>query len=68
MSGEPVFRVVRGEPTGEELAALTVVLVLSQRRGGRRPIPVTAWSDLGATHRRPLRTGLGGWRSARCAR
>jgi hypothetical protein len=61
----PVIRVVRGEPTAEELAALTVVVAaLSRRRERRRPVPVGAWADPGRAHRRALRTGPGAWRAA----
>nr|WP_275585578.1 acyl-CoA carboxylase subunit epsilon [Blastococcus saxobsidens] len=59
------MRVVRGEPSAEELAALTVVVAaLSQRRSRRRATPVGAWASFGRTHRRPLHPGAGGWRSA----
>ncbi len=66
MSGEPpLLRVVRGEPTAEELAALTVVVAaLSQRRERRRPAPVGAWAAYGRTHRGAYRSGAGGWRAA----
>ena len=65
MSDSPLLRVVRGEPTAEELAALTVVVAaLSQRRERRRPVPVGAWADFGHGHRRPQRPGPGGWRNA----
>jgi hypothetical protein len=41
----PLLSVVRGEPTDEEIAALTaVVAALSQRRTRRRPVPVGAWA------------------------
>jgi hypothetical protein len=60
----PLLRVVRGEPTPEELAALTVVVAaLSQRRERRHVVPVGAWADHGVAHRRQLRTGPGGWRA-----
>ncbi|WP_409330450.1 acyl-CoA carboxylase epsilon subunit [Trujillonella humicola] len=60
----PLLSVVRGEPTAEELAALTaVVAALSQRREPRRrPSPVGAWGA--PVHRRPLRAGPGGWASS----
>jgi Acyl-CoA carboxylase epsilon subunit len=62
----PLLRVVRGEPSAEELAALTVVVAaLSRRRERRRVVPVGAWADAGAGHRRALRPGPGGWRAAR---
>jgi Acyl-CoA carboxylase epsilon subunit len=61
----PLLRVVRGEPTAEELAALTVVVAaLSQGRARNRPTPVGAWASYGDAHRRPLRHGPGGWRAA----
>ncbi|WP_346620020.1 acyl-CoA carboxylase subunit epsilon [Blastococcus montanus] len=61
----PLLRVVRGEPTAEELAALTVVVAtMSQRRTRRRPTPVGAWASYGDAHRGALRTGPGGWRAA----
>jgi hypothetical protein len=61
----PLLRVVHGEPTAEELAALTVVVAaLSQRRSRRRPTPVGAWASYGDVHRRSLRPGPGGWRAA----
>ena len=61
----PLLRVVKGGPSAEELAALTVVVAaLSQRRERRRPTPVGAWASFGAGHRRPLRAGFGGWLAA----
>jgi len=64
-SRPPLLRVVRGEPTDEELAALTVVVAaLSQRRARRRPTPVGAWASYADAHRRPLQPGPGGWRAS----
>jgi acyl-CoA carboxylase epsilon subunit len=64
-STPPLLRVVRGEPTTEELAALTVVVAaLSQGRARKRPTPIGAWASYGDAHRRPLRQGPGGWRAA----
>jgi hypothetical protein len=58
----PLLRVVKGEPSPEELAALTVVLAaLSRRRPRRRPTPVGAWGSPAARLRAPLRPGPGGW-------
>jgi hypothetical protein len=60
-----LLRVVKGEPSAEELAALTVVVAaLSQRRERRRPGPIGAWASYAGTHRRPLRHGTGGWQAA----
>jgi hypothetical protein len=61
----PLLRVVRGEPTVEELAALTVVVAaLSQGRARKRPTPVGAWASHADGHRRALQHGPGGWRAA----
>ena len=66
MTGVPLLQVVKGEPTAEELAALTVVVAaLSQRRPARRrPLPVGGWSARAGLLRRPLQPGPGGWRAA----
>ena len=62
---EPLLRVVKGEPSAEELAALTVVVAaLSQRRPRRRPTPVGAWASRADVVRTPLHPGPGGWRAA----
>jgi hypothetical protein len=61
----PLLRIVKGEPTPEEIAALTVVVAaLSSRRERRRPAPIGAWAAYSGTHRRPLRHGAGGWQAA----
>ncbi len=62
----PLLRVVRGEPTDEELAALTVVVaaLAVRERPRRRPVPVGAWASPADAHRWPLRPGAGGWRAA----
>jgi hypothetical protein len=65
VSDAPLLRVVKGEPTAEEIAALSVVVAtLSQRRTRRRPTPVGAWASYADGHRRGLRPGPGGWRAA----
>jgi hypothetical protein len=64
-SPRPLLRVVRGEPTPAELAALTVVVAaLSQRRPRRRPTPVGAWASRADAVRPALQPGPGGWRAA----
>jgi hypothetical protein len=62
----PLLRVVSGEPTDEELAALTVVVAaLAQRRPDRRrPALVGAWASRADVVRQPLHAGPGGWRAA----
>jgi acyl-CoA carboxylase epsilon subunit len=63
-----LFRVVRGTPTDEELAALTVVLaaLAAAPRPGPRPAAATAtaWNDPAARLRGPLRRGAGAWRAS----
>jgi hypothetical protein len=62
----PLLRVVTGEPTPEELAALTVVVaaLAQQQRPRRRPAPVGAWASRTVAVRRPLQAGPGGWLAA----
>ena len=61
----PLLRIVKGEPTAEEVAALTVVVAtLSQRRERRRPAPIGGWASYGDAHRQAPRPGPGGWRAA----
>ena len=62
----PLLTVVRGEPTDEELAALTAVVAsLAQRRAPRsRPTPLGGWASRADTHRRPVQAGPGGWRAS----
>ena len=65
MSDQPLLRILKGQPTAEELAALTVVVAaLSQRRERRRPTPVGAWASYADGHRRQPYPGAGGWRAA----
>ncbi|SFO21437.1 Acyl-CoA carboxylase epsilon subunit [Geodermatophilus obscurus] len=65
-SDRALLRVVRGEPSAEELAALTVVVAALSRQGRprQRPVPVGAWASPGDAHRPGLRPGPGGWRAA----
>ena len=64
-SARPLLRVVKGEPTAEEVAALTVVVAtLSQRRSRRRPTPVGTWASHADAHRQVQRPGPGGWRAS----
>ena len=62
MSEAPLLRVVRGEPTSEELAALLAVLTArtasTEARGnaGR-----SAWNHPARLVRRPVASGPGGW-------
>jgi len=62
---QPVLRVVRGEPSAEELAVLTAVMTAA---GGSEDEPATPlrgrWNDPARTHRRELLPGPGAWRSS----
>ncbi|MGY1747100.1 acyl-CoA carboxylase subunit epsilon [Blastococcus sp. SYSU D00695] len=62
----PLLRVVRGEPTAEELAALTVVVAALAQGGAprRRPAPVGAWASPAHGHRALPPVGPGGWRAS----
>ena len=61
----PLLTVVRGEPTAEEIAALTaVVAALSAGRARRRPTPVGTWASYADRHRRPVQPGPGGWHAS----
>jgi len=68
----PLLRVVRGEPTAEELAALvSVVAALASRAAAARdaggPASRSApplWRDRSALVRAPLRAGPGAWRAS----
>ncbi len=62
----PVLRVLRGEPTSEELAVLTA-LVAASAGGDTSPAPVPPrgrWNDPALRQRRAWLAGPGGWRAA----
>jgi hypothetical protein len=64
---EPLFRVVRGQPSEEETAALAVVLAALAARGrAARERPAPAGARTWASHARALRAcaapGPGAWR------
>ena len=65
-SDRPVLRVVRGEPTPEELAALVAVLAARGSGSGQEPSgPVRGgWGDHGRSMRTSLPHGPGRWRAA----
>jgi hypothetical protein len=61
----PVLRIVRGEPSDEELAAL--LAVVAARSGAvvpSEPEAPSAWRDRGALLRKPLHPGPGAWRAS----
>ena len=64
-TARPVLRLVRGEPTTEELAAL--VAVLAARSAGEptaEPELPSLWRDRRPLLRAPLQPGPGSWRAS----
>jgi hypothetical protein len=62
-----LFRVVHGEPTDEELAALTVVIAAAASAGGPPPAkPRALWSEPASLLRTPLppAPGPGAWKAS----
>jgi hypothetical protein len=60
----PLLRIVRGNPSPEEIAALTAVV---PSLGGGEPPPPRRTPEWSARHRKVRRTlphGPGGWRSS----
>jgi hypothetical protein len=66
----PLFRVVHGNPSAEETAALAVVLAAKLAAGppaGRKPAgraQARRWADRAWSMRAPLAPGPGSWRRA----
>jgi hypothetical protein len=61
---EPLLRVVRGDATAEEIAALVAVLMSVRSGGGDappEPVP-SAWSARPVRLRRPVFPGPSAWR------
>ena len=63
--GRPLLRVVRGDATAEEIAALVAVLLArsadAEAPGQARSVP-GSWADRSRLLRRPLSPGPGAWR------
>jgi hypothetical protein len=61
-----LFRIVRGEPSDEEVAAVTVVLAAAAAgpATSSRPRVVDRWSDPVTRLRVPLHPGPGAWRAS----
>jgi hypothetical protein len=63
----PVLRVVRGDATPEELAALVAVLAAAGGAEGAadpRDASPSRWTDHAASVRAPLQPGPGAWRAS----
>ena len=63
---QPVVRVVKGEPTPEELAALIAVITTRVAAAGNEPATERAsdWASYWRNVRRPLQHGPGRWRAS----
>jgi Acyl-CoA carboxylase epsilon subunit len=62
-SARPLLRVVRGDATPEEIAALVAVLMAARPAEEAPAEPArSAWSDRAPRLRAPLQPGPGGWR------
>ena len=61
----PLLRVVRGEPTAEELAALVAVLA-ARANVGSAPAPAhgSSWTDRARLVRQPITHGPGAWQAS----
>jgi hypothetical protein len=60
------LRIVRGEPTAEELAVVTALVTAAASSGATQEAPSPArgrWNDPAAQHRRSWTPGPGGWRA-----
>ena len=62
----PLLRVVKGDPTPEELAALVAVAAARQAAGTATstPKPRSEWGHPVRSHRRTHRVGPGQWRAS----
>jgi acyl-CoA carboxylase epsilon subunit len=61
----PLLEVVAGQPTAEELAALTAALsamLAARQRAASRRQPAGGWADRSRLLRTPQRPGPQGWR------
>ena len=62
---EPLLRVVRGDASPQEIAALVAVLASRAAVAEVAPEPTrSAWSNRSAVLRRPVFPGPGAWRSS----
>jgi acyl-CoA carboxylase epsilon subunit len=60
---EPLFQVVKGSPTEEELAALVAVLALQRSSAAAAPMPrESGWSAYWRSVRAPVQPGPEAWR------
>jgi hypothetical protein len=64
----PFLRIVKGDPTPEEVAALVAVVSSlaagAAQQGSKKKQPLTEWSARHRLVRRPLHHGPGAWRAS----
>ncbi|MDQ1742587.1 MAG: hypothetical protein QOE23_926 [Pseudonocardiales bacterium] len=66
-TSDPMFSITAGDPTAEELAAVTALLLTIARSRAAGPQPahqVGGWADPALRLRRPLPPGPGAWRAS----
>lgn len=65
-----MIKIVRGEPTAEELAAIVAVVAARAASGGAAESPAvrSEWNAPARQARTPLRPGPGAWRASGWAR
>ena len=61
---QPMLRVLRGEPTVEELAALVAVVTARAAAAPPESTPRSAWTDRARLVRRCPAPGPGAWRAS----
>lgn len=61
---QPLLRVVRGEPTAEELAALVAVVTARAAAAPSEPTPGSAWTDRTRLVRHCPAPGPSAWRAS----
>ncbi len=61
---QPVLRIVAGNPTPDEVAAVTVLLTALSRGAAPDTPPPGGWSDLSLRIRRMPAPGPGAWRNS----
>ena len=63
MPDQPVLRVIRGNATPEEIAAIVAVLTLRGQPAAPGPSrTLSIWADKGRMMREPVFPSSGGWR------
>jgi hypothetical protein len=63
VTAPPLLRVVRGDPTPAELAALIAVVGARSAGAEAEPAPPSRWNRPATLLRRPLHPGPGGWKA-----